>query len=141
MKLIFKILKYLVIGILSLVVMIFIGLQFYYQTINFKMSQPEAIADSAIYKPVVNATTHPVLLPVPKSVAWQAGVFKLGSTINFNAPAKDKDLVNTIIKEHLHLNRKFGGSTINCTPNNKLLAQAYHLTIKPSGVTILPLPP
>jgi hypothetical protein len=136
MKLIFKILKYLIIGIVSLVVVVFIGLQFYYQSINFKMPQPEAIADSSIYKPIVNATTHPVLLPVPKSVAWQAGVFKLGSTINFNAPAKDKDLVNTIIKEHLRLNGKFGGSTINCNLNNKLSAQAYHLAIKPSGVTI-----
>src|SRR6478735_6795803 len=98
-----KILKYVFYGIVSLVIIVCIGLLFYYQSIYRDTPLPaEAIAKPTFHSGL-ESSAKPVLLPIPKKMTWLSGHFTLPASIGFDAPAEDIETIKKICEERLNV--------------------------------------
>jgi hypothetical protein len=131
-----KILKYVFYGIVSLVIIVCIGLLFYYQSIYRDTPLPaEAIAKPAFHSGL-ESSAKPVLLPIPKKMTWLSGHFTLPASIGFDAPAEDIETIKKICEERLNVycERMARGSfTFIKSP---LEPQSYILNIHPTEIKI-----
>ena len=137
MKVIFKILKYLLIGIFALVVTVFIGLQIYYQSICKKTPlSPLVAVDAVIHNPVPE-DSKPVLLPVPKKLTWENGHYTLKDTFSFAASSEVTEAIKKIIKNQLKMvGVPANSGNVHCLIDKTLEPQAYHLEVQNNGIRI-----
>ena len=137
MKVIFKILKYLFIGIIALVVTVFIGLQIYYQSICKKTPLSPLVAVYAVIHNPVPEDSKPVLLPVPKKLTWENGHYTLKDTFSFAASSEDTEAIKKKIKNQLKMvGVPANSGNVHCFIDKTLEPQAYHLVVQNNGIRI-----
>lgn len=135
MKVIFKILKYLFIGIIALVVTVFIGLQIYYQSICKKTPLSPLVAVYAVIHNPVPEDSKPVLLPVPKKLTWENGHYTLKDTFSFFASSEDTEAIKKKIKNQLKMvGVPANSGNVHCFIDKTLEPQAYHLVVQNNGI-------
>ncbi len=136
MKRLLKVLKIIGLSILALIFLVIFGLLFYYHSLyNETALPPETII--AVKLNPASGSERPVLLPVPKTVTWNTGYFRLPDLIRFHAPAEDAELIQRI--STIQLKRKAepeAQHSITFVSNKNLEPQAYTLTIQPNLVKI-----
>ena len=105
--------------------------------------------DQALYQPVPkvapmassfierDTSTNVILVPVPKSVAWTQGVFRLGQHITLSAPADDQDRIAQYVEQQLTIKATpASGGSWRFVKRQDLGNEAYHLSVKPAGITL-----
>ena len=100
---ILRLLKYLIFFVIGLILVVALGLHFYYQSIYKESPMPVATAAKPALKGSVVLTDKPVLLPVPQKLEWQTGSFTLSKTIDFDAPKEDVELIKKSVQNRRNL--------------------------------------
>lgn len=137
MKRFYKSLKYLIFGLLILIVTASIGLLTFYNSIYKATPLPSKSASAPALKFASVASNQPVLLPVPKKLIQNAGFFKLKEPIQFFAPEKDIECIKNFSQNLLGAQSESSKvASIRFLKDSNLPEQAYHLTIQPSQVII-----
>jgi hexosaminidase len=137
MKVVFKILKYLFIGIIALMVIVFIALQIYYQSIYKKTPLPPVVAVDAVIHNPLPGDSKPILLPVPKKLTWENGHYTLKDIFSFAASSEDTDAIKKIIKNQLKMVGVSANSgSVQCFIDKTLDPQAHHLVVQNNGIRI-----
>src|SRR4051794_15171644 len=128
----FKILKYTFYGIFSLIIIAYIGLLFYYQSIYREIPLPA----EAVAKPAFNSSlasfAKPVLLPIPKKMTWISGRFILPTSTGFEAPKEDIETIKKICQERLNILCEMNTSgSFKFIKSRLIESQSYILDIQP----------
>src|SRR5664279_2388651 len=101
MKRLLKVLKIIFLSVLALILVVIIGLLFYYQSIYKKMPQPpEITAFNLSFSP---RSDKPVLLPVPKSLHWNEAHFTVPAVVHFQAQKENAEFIQKILVNRLNI--------------------------------------
>src|SRR5664279_692867 len=135
MKRLLKVLKIIFLGVLALIGVVIIGLLFFYQSIYKEMAPPpETTAFNLNFSP---PSDEPVLLPVPKSLQWNKGLFIISANIRFQAPKENVELIQKILSNRLNIKAVLGKSgSFLFIKNKSLAAQGYTLSVGPTQIKI-----
>jgi hypothetical protein len=136
MKRLLKILKITALSILGLIVLIIAGLLIFYHSI-YKTTPPPSDINVAINFPAAQKSVKPVLLPLPKKIAWTGSQFELFKTISFQSPVDDANFIAKIFRIHLKMTAEpRPGSPVQFKKNASLGSQAYTLSVQHNRIQI-----
>jgi len=137
MKKIFKVLKYLVFGLLILVVSVSVGLLIFYNSIYKPTPLPVTVTSSPALKFATVASNQPILLPVPKKIVWVSGSFKFQDPIQFSAPKEDAETFRKFCRIQLHVDATLKKTaSFRLEKDEHLTVQGYRLTVQPNLITV-----
>ncbi len=137
MKKLIKISKVLLIGLLTLVVVLIIGLLVYYHSIYKETPQPPEVAIKLNLENNSLASDKPVLFPIPKNVEWTSGYFNVPIALSFQSPAEDAQAIKKVLKNRLNIDGEVKASgVLKFMKNPTLRDQSYTLSIQPSQIKI-----
>jgi hexosaminidase len=135
MQRIFKILKYLFLGLIGLTAVSIVGLLIYYQSIYHETPLPTDVKYEATINKPEPSNGQPILLPLPKKLSWTNGHFKFTDPLHISAPKENIESIKKILANHLNWKSNSGGN-IQFVKTDRLKEQAYHLIITPDQIKI-----
>lgn len=134
----FKVVKYLFWGFLSLCVLCAFGLILYYHSIYTPTPWPPNASPAAAIFRVITSSDKPIILPVPRKLEWADGRFNLQVPVVFSsAPVEDIEEIGKIIQIQFGAEgiRSNSGS-VKFIKNNTLQNQGYSLSVKPNQLIV-----
>jgi len=136
MKIILKVLKYLLLAVFSLLVVGVIALQFYYNSLQDKKHAPASVAPTTtVPAAIAVADTAAQLLPYPQKLERKNGVCRLPSPLTFEAAPDVQAMVGDNLEKGLNLPAKPTlGGTLRCLKQAGLPKEGYLLNVSPGKV-------